>query len=361
MPFEYEKRIPEDIVIRDNLFSNNIGNQLFFNSVVRSLNCEYNSIFHYGYGCDSPEKMDRFVIPFANNIRNYACDEYEKVFELLRKTDKPFVISGVGTDSDSNFNTKLNDEIVSVVSEFYKEVLRRTESIGVRGEHTKKVLVEKCNIPTDKIDVIGCPSVRYYGNSLKRPSFSSDFSDESRIAVCFTAYHYDNDEAIFLYNILKNYKNSFVFFTDKVEAEMLRNGKEITDQNRLHDLLPTRRDHFIIREGRARFIPYQADLMKCFNSFSFLIGSRIHMVIAAILSGIPAMLIAHSTRVKEIADYHHIPYVYRNQLHEYSGVRELYYKALVDMNSFYDNYSKGLEDYRVFMEKNGLVISDSFK
>ncbi len=122
MPFEYEKKIPEDVVIRDNLFSNNIGNQLFFNAVVNSITCPENTIFHYGDGCNYINTVDRFVIPFANNIRNNAGDEYRNVLGCMRKTDKPFVIAGVGTDSDSNFKTYLDEEIKSIVCEFYREV-----------------------------------------------------------------------------------------------------------------------------------------------------------------------------------------------------------------------------------------------
>lgn len=363
MPFEHESDISTEEVINENLFCNNVGNNFFYNGVVKSLMCDSNALMHFNECLEKIHLVDRFVIPFANNIRNgdVCIEEYKKISKVMAKTDAPFIIAGVGTDSDANYNVNLDLEIRKIVHDFYTDVLRRTPTIGVRGEHTKKTLVDYCDIEGSKIDVIGCPSVRYHGTNLPRNKSFCDFSENIKIAVHFTAYHYDLTEAVFLHKLLKQQENSYVIFTDKVEGELLLYDKKIEDDGRIRELLPSYKEHFILREGRARFFPFQNEIMGCLSTFDFTIGSRIHMTIASILSGTPAILIAHSTRVKEIAEYHHIPYILREELEKKNSVELLYYIALARMNEFYTHYSYKLNEYTDFLSKNGLDINPLFK
>ena len=181
-----------------------------------------------------------------------------------------------------------------------------------------------------------------------------------KIAVNFTGYHYDNDEAIYLYKLLKDFKYSYVIFTDKVEAELLWYHKAVPEDRR-HDLLPCTPCHFIIKENRARFLARQDKIMGMLNTFDFSIGSRIHQAIISILSGIPAILIAHSTRVLEIAQYHNIPYILRSELvDKQPSVETLYYRACVEMKKFYDSYDEKLVEYTTFLKKNELNVSEDF-
>lgn len=361
LPFEHENtNVDSMLLVKENRFHNNIGNQYFFNAVVKSLKCNKNNLLSYLDCYNEPDKADYFVFPFANNIKDCFISEYINASILLNKTKQPFIITGVGTDSDSNFRIGFNPETVGIISKFYKEVLNRTTSIGVRGDITKNVLTKAFGIEADKIDVIGCPSIRYYGQHLKKRNNYNDFSKDLKIGVNFTAYHYDIKEAIFLYNLLEQYKNSFIFFTDKVEADMLLNNIEISQKDRCHELLPTNKNHFIIRENRARFILFQKDLMSCLNTFDFMIGSRIHSSIVAILSGVPSLLIVHSTRVKEIADYHKIPYIMRSEINSNTSLETLYYKTLYKMQSFYENYDFNLKEYTDFLIKNNIKVNEDF-
>ena len=359
IPFEYEKMPNSKELIEKNLFGNNIGNEYFFNAVVKSLHCEKHELFHYRDNMNLDEYNSGIFIQ-ANQIRNGTASWIRSDLELIKSCNIPFVIVCVGSDSDANYKIELEQDVRNAVNACYNEILLRTASIGVRGEWTKKVLIEQCGIPGDRIDVIGCPSVRYFGIGLEKYPRNYHYSPGLKIAVNYTAYHYNEDEAIYLNKLLKKYDNSYIMFTDKIEADLLFNNKEVP-MNRRHDLLPSTSDHFMMRQNRCRFMATQKEMMECMRTFDFSIGSRIHQAIIAILSGCPALLIAHSQRVLEIAEYHKIPYIYRKELIDRQpSVETLYYRACAGMINFYKNYDKGLKEYVAFLKKNNLVVASDF-
>ena len=360
LPFEHEPQLSDKEIVEKNLFTNNVGNLFFTNSVIRTLLKPGNEIVRYKKGLDL-NSFDKGILIHANVIRSGCEHVFDYDYNIVSNSNIPFVMMSIGADSNKNFETSLNDGIKERVKSLFNLMLERTPSIGVRGEYTKRVLVEQCDIDSDKIKVIGCPSVRYFGNNLlKHRREFKPFSNDMKIAVNFTAYHYDLDEAIYLYHVLKNYNNSYVIFTDKVEAEMLWYNKPVPE-SRQHEVLPTSRNHFVIKEGRGRFCANQKSIMKMLNSFDFSIGSRIHQSIVAILSGCPALLIAHSTRVLEIAQYHKIPYILRSDLvSKNPPLEELYYKTLDDMETFYKEYNNGLKDYVDYLCQADLDINPDF-
>lgn len=360
IPFESEL-VSDSDMIDNNLFINNVGNTFFTNAVYNTLNSTENKIVRYHEGISSCENFDAGILIHANDIRNGMTRVLDYEYEMMEEFKIPFVMMSIGTDSDSSYNTVLDESVRISTHKLFSKILERSPSVGVRGEHTKKIVVEQCNIQENKIDVIGCPSVRYFGNKLKRYSRAfSRFSKDLKIAVNFTAYHYDIDEAIYLYKVLKEFKNSFVIFTDKVEADLLFKNKPVPSSRR-HELLPTSAEHFIIKENRARFLVSQKKIMSMMKTFNFSIGSRIHQAIVSILSGTPALLIAHSTRVLEIAKYHKIPYILRSDLVEKSpSIAELYYMTCAAMNDFYDYYDDGLREYSNYLCRNRITINDDF-
>lgn len=360
IPFEHEDFPSEEEIINKNLFGNNVGNMFFFNAIVKSLLRDGNQLIKYRSGLNVDD-FDVGILIHANSIRNGTKEWFENDYKIISNSHIPFVLVCVGADSNPQFQTHLDKELITSIKKCYDLLLERTASIGVRGEFTKQVLIEQVGIQSDKIDVIGCPSVRYFGKNFKKfPRKYPLFSEKLKIAVNFTAYHYDLDEAIYLYKLLKKHSNSFVIFTDKVEADLMFNHTPVPE-NRRHELLPTSEKHFILRQNRARFLARQDKIMQMMSTFDFSIGSRIHQAIVSILSGCPALLIAHSSRVLEIAQHHNIPYILRTELVEREpSVEELYYRACVGMKDFYESYDEKLLEYTNFLEKNNLSVNPDF-
>ncbi len=360
IPFEHENFPTENEIVDKNLFGNNVGNMFFFNAIVKSLLREDNLLVRYKNGINIDD-FDAGILIHANSIRNGTKKWFENDYNTILNSHIPFILVCVGSDSNANFQIQLDKDLIISIKKCYNLLLERTPSIGVRGNFTKKVLVEQVGISSDRIDVIGCPSVRYFGNKLEKfPRKYPLFSKELKIAVNFTAYYYDLDEAIYLYKILKDFSKSYVIFTDKVEADLIYKHIPVPE-NRRHELLPTTEDHFIIKQNRARFLARQDKIMQMMHTFDFSIGSRIHQAIISILSGCPALLIAHSSRVLEIAQHHNIPYILRSELVECEpSVEELYYRACMGMIDFYKSYDTKLIEYTNFLEKNNLHVNPDF-
>jgi len=128
---------------------------------------------------------------------------------------------------------------------------------------------------------------------------------------------------------------------------------------RRHELLPSTANHPFL--SKSRFAATQKGMMRMISTFDFSIGSRIHQAIIAILSGCPAIVIAYSSRILELAEHHHIPYILRSELIEnFPPLEELYARACEGMKYFYANYNKLLKEYTDFLEKNGLDVNEDY-
>lgn len=360
-PFEHEPYPSDKEMVEKNLFGNNVGNLFFANSVIKSLRAPENEIVRYSADINT-NIFDRGILYEANLIQDSCLNYVGYCNYLLSTTDIPVVLAGVGTDSLPNFDLKINCTTALAVKKLFSEILKRTPSIGVRGKITKDAVVNLCGIPEEKIDVIGCPSVRYYGRNLINKKDFKQFSKDLKIAVNFTGYHYDIDEAVYLHNILKRFNNSFVIFTDTVEAYLLWKGATVP-YNRYHELLPCSPEHFILKQHRARFMANEAAIINMLKSFDFSIGSRIHQAIVSLLAGTPAIVIAHSTRVLELAQYHNIPYIMRDEFTDYNklpSLEMLYERAIDGINKFYESYNSQLHEYSSFMQKNNLKLNDNW-
>jgi len=89
------------------------------------------------------------------------------------------------------------------------------------------------------------------------------------------------------------------------------------------------------------------------REFDFAFGTRIHGIVAAILAGTPAMLLAHDSRTLELADYHSIPYRRIDQVTPDVTAAEL--QAEADYTAFHANATANFARFTDFLEKNSLA------
>ena len=340
-----------------NMFSNNIGNIFFLQGVCNSLNAQI-----IGETSGGGENIQAYLLPVANMFRNSAQNEIDYIRKkLLGADDKKIIIAGCGAQGDLHYTRNFTDEETDTcIAEFCRFILSHSKSIGVRGEFTKRYLTG-LGISPEYIDVIGCPSVRMFGKKFNTSLRQyKPFSRDLKIAVNFTPYHYIDDVAAFIYQTFKNYPKSFAMMQDKVEYDLLYEGKEIPDKFRVHALLPTYKDNFVIRSNRARMFLSVDNWIDCLKTFDFSIGTRIHGNIIAILAGVPAMVIAIDSRTRELAEFHHIPYVLADEIDGLTSLELLYYKACAGMNDFYFHYNSNLKIYCDFMTKNGIKLKSDW-
>ncbi|MDR0644373.1 MAG: polysaccharide pyruvyl transferase family protein [Treponema sp.] len=343
----------EPSFLQNNVFYNNTGNLFFSNAVYKHLALNPDNQF-------SKTDYDIRIMPFQNSLEPYAKTYLVDYTKSISESKARVIVVGIGGGGSPGGKMDFDTELKDVHKDFCKAVLNHSASIGVRGEWTRDYLVDILGFPNECIDIIGCPSLRYYGryfDNICKPYILRDFTLKyMKINTNFTAYAYHKVWADYMNYVWKNFPNSDVLFTDKEEGDLLWNGIEITDKGRLHEDLPQTNAHFMIQQNRTYFHISEAKIIRHLSRYDFSLGTRIHGNVAAVLAGIPVMQIAAGLRQLEIADFHSIPYVLTADLPKYT-LEQLYEKSLEGMKKFYANYNKNLQIYVDFLKKNNVPVN----
>ena len=132
----------------------NTGNQLFTQAVLRHLRFERSG---FGFYFD-PEYVqahfDAIVVPAANWIN--AGEDFGEQADLLAQTNLPIYVLWLGAQSHATDAIPvLKPGTLRLLQLFSK----RTETIGVRGDYTQRVLN---HYGIKNVRVIGCPSTFWH-------------------------------------------------------------------------------------------------------------------------------------------------------------------------------------------------------
>jgi hypothetical protein len=115
---------------------------------------------------------------------------------------------------------------------------------------------------------------------------------------------------------------------------------------------PITLDHPLIRSDRVRFFLDPKTWFEHLSPYDFSFGTRIHGNIAALLSGTPALLLAHDSRTLELAEYHEIPHRTITSIEADADAISLYAESDWDaLNKAHpdrwDTFSAFLEEHRL--------------
>lgn len=126
----------------------------------------------------------------------------------------------------------------------------------------------------------------------------------------------------------------------------------ITEENRekVPADYPMHFDHPMMRDDRIVGVLDIDSWFDFLRQQDFNFGSRIHGNIAAVLSGVPCYIYAGDCRVKELADYHHIPCITANDLTGDMDVISMYEKT--DYSRLKDGHEERFSHYLDFLDAN---------
>lgn len=356
MPFGEERNISE--ILLENLIGNNTGNLIFQSSLARAVLTEDTVITTIRtdliYSEEQVERWnaeyDMFLIPLANAFRTTFKKELKMLTDLVERLTIPCVVVGVGLARSlkSNKWTFLHDEESTA---FVRAVLDKSSIIGVRGEITAEYLKQKGFRPEKDFTVIGCPSLYMFGDRLPEPK-KTELTPASKVTMNFKAGLPEN-----LYTFLREQGERFehsVFITQVIEEiRMLYVGDPyITEENRekVPADYPMHFDHPMMRDDRIVGVLDIDSWFDFLRQQDFNFGSRIHGNIAAVLAGVPCYIYAGDCRVKELADYHHIPCITANDLTGNMDVISMYEKT--DYSRLKDGHEERFSHYLDFLDAN---------
>lgn len=114
------------------------------------------------------------------------------------------------------------------------------------------------------------------------------------------------------------------------DARLLMWGEDVP--NVCNKKMPTHVRHPLYLNDKMLFFTDGTSWTRYLATRDFVFGSRIHGNIAAIISGTPAVVIAHDARTLELARFHNLPHIEVSKLNGRIDAREFF--ELADFDAF---------------------------
>lgn len=270
---------------------------------------------------------ERSFRPFVNNTSSHLIvtmantlviggtdgNKYARFQRALEQYEKPIVVFGLGVQSkDYDLeNASLPDEAI----ELLRFLSSRAKLLGVRGEYTKKVVEKLTGV--SNVFVTGCPSLYSRPDMLKSLERNTDLrSREGRPSVNVTNLNRESERRLLSQGISEKQFQvepvSAPFY--KAHADIVRGASSPEIPNHL---LRISRDsdgrishEDLIEHLRSYFRLFRdTETWKSFNSeyVSYTYGTRFHVNMQSILSGVPALWLTHDSRTRELVEFAGLP------------------------------------------------------
>jgi Polysaccharide pyruvyl transferase len=351
--------VSAEATLTQNVFHTNVGNYLYTNAVHRALSTAGTEIVSNGTLSELRvpeagdaerinEGFDRFVVPLANAFRPTYERHLAHLTSLIEQLTIPVTVIGVGAQAGIGLDTSSLAPMSDTVRAFVRAVLDRSASMGVRGEFTKSYLLD-LGFPADSIDIIGCPSLFTYGDSLRLVKPETQIGPGSRLAMNLSPDV--PDIGPFSLRHSDAYPHLVYVMQDREDLNLLLYGTPFPGH--LDPTTPTHIGHPLYQQDRMRMFLDGWTWIDYLTTQDFVFGTRFHGNVAALLAGVPAMLLTHDSRTAELAEYHGIPHrPMAEVVAEKTDVPELY--DAVDLTAFNTLMPQRFLTYRAFLDRNEL-------
>lgn len=312
-----------------------------------------------------PEAVNRMgdlgIIPCANQLGAHA-----NLGGLAKNTSQinaKLVAIGLGAQSHANFESipNLPEGTLSWIQELIDHAPSRKPNITVRGDFTQSVL-EHYGFEGKSVS-LGCPTLfinkdRSLGQKLEA-KYKNQYKKVA-IAAGHPSHLAMSRLEASLVRIMEDTNGSYIVqATDELIA-LARGEMNYVDneyKNKLRTYLRLNLDGAQLENWiRNYFIAFFniPAWMEYLRRFDFVVGARIHGVMLAIQSGVPAVCVAYDSRIRELCEKSKIPYVMASDVKYGVTLNELRGMARFDGNEFDRNRAELAEKYKDFMSNNGL-------
>ncbi len=264
------------------------------------------------------ERHDGIIIPAANWFSRYS--DFGDLAQKIVETKLPCVIVGLGAQSHTTeaypTPTAGTLRLIQVISE-------RCHSLSVRGEYTADALAK---YGVKNVTVTGCPSLLWKLRPLRVAK-----SDLPSLTAAIGTTRSDGFEKVFdpspefLCSVLLNRFAlaeyiDYIAQTEIFDVQIAESSDDSADAASIYSDSSASKREFLSRVFDTAFTKvtdYARRRVKAFFNveswFSYLsgidiyCGTRLHGVLATLIAGKPAVLVAHDTRTTEMAKFLRIP------------------------------------------------------
>ena len=298
--------------LNSNLTMTNVGNLLFQHAFIRSIHSADTNVITVQDQVMPDETIDKInknidavYLPFANAFRPTFRGGLHNWIQMIDKIKVPVVVVGIGaqcaTDNALLELTPINDD----VRLFCSKVLSKSQSIGVRGEFTANYLND---LGIKNVDIVGCPSMFYHGKQLpnaalplpeKMAKIAFNFSPQSPANLGAINAHVDHELTEIRSLIRQMPDTTFDYFAQDTNelAHQIWGSKQVTLSSMCDELAHV----------RTRYPVDVHQWITDLQAYDLSIGTRIHGCIAAVLAGIPSVMLCHDSRTRELAQWFDLP------------------------------------------------------
>ena len=293
----------------------------------------------------------------ANALNYDFRDNLRRMARLFSSFRIPVFVIGLGAQSSYDYDMTFLDTIGNDVKSFVSAVLNTGGSIACRGHFTGEVLA-KCGFTSGRdYEVLGCPSLYMYGcaTQVQTPPLS-----RREINPAF------NGPEMFgkgnLRRLLSKFPRSIFVSQDRAYTFLYSPSGPDAETVSLMSASSVAAFRELISADRLKlycdFLSWRDMLRE--SGINFVVGTRIHGCIAAILSGIPAYIWAKDSRVREMAEFFDIPCgKLPSRLASTPNLHALYEKA--DYANFNSALPSRFAAFKRYMNRNGLPWGEDFK
>lgn len=319
-------------------YASNFGASLICRTLLKQFNADYIDDFR-DIGA-LKNKYDTCILAFATHITTWRDVSYYA--DAIEKLDMKTIAPSLGIQ---DYSQDVN--LVRTIHPSMKRILDYISSnsawIGVRGHYTASVLYKK---GYKNVVPVGCPTLFWSLQNELEINKSDTFSNplivyQKEMRVLDTKFFGQVnllgqdflDEAVFTNNLENDY--SLQKHNGKKDYLNFPNGKKVLD--------------YISQKGI--FPQSFSEWFKNIGEHDFILGSRLHGCIAALIQNIPAVLITRDSRTVEMAEFYKLPSITLEKA-GFSSIESIYNKS--DFSTFNQIHKIRLGNYLKFLQENQL-------
>ena len=361
-PANYKQTDPVDCLYKIYV-GGNAGNLMFAYGVMNVLQTEDTELaysYNWAFTDEEIEKInstyDAYILPLADAFRPGFTKQLKSLSAAVRKFRIPVVVIGIAVRTDYEPDFTRGFEFDEAAAEFVKAVRGTGTVLGVRGSITAKYLSKLGFREGTDFVPIGCPSVYTYGlgTTTREPS-----SDIKRLVMNTNGYYDIGHINEFLINTFDAFPDTYLVQQIRSEFREMFIGRKwlpaFIDRSSAKEdkmIITGERLNRLYKEDRVRFFLDIHSWINFMRGADLFVGNRFHGAVAAVLAGLPHVMIPFNARTRELTEWHHFTSLKPDEVRAGTSVRD--YLDCLDFSSFNAHRRANLDNYISFLEKNGL-------
>lgn len=233
------------------------------------------------------------------------------------------------------------------------KMLAERNELGVRGEYDADALNK---VGIKNVRIIGCPSLYYHMNR--------DFCiDTSKTEVNSINLNFSTDfgnlgiSQRYAVDVHWPFLKYFIDLWEKgdIHLDFTMQKPPFAEAVDIHSILLSYGEVHPFYTACGRYYYSAKDFIDGISKNHFSIGTRFHGNIAAILAGVPTLMVNIDKRMEEMNRFYHIPSI---NISEFDCTKPIeYYRELADYSEFNKYYAGTFDNYVNYCEENGIKLN----